>query len=339
MLKGENNLQLLTEPRRIVITTHHKPDGDALGSSLGLYHYLKNENHEVSVVTSSDYPDFLDWMPGSSDIVIYPQQVELSQKLLAEAEIIFCLDYSALSRTNILEPIIAESKGQKWMIDHHLDPEDFAALTYWDSNAAATAQLIYTFIADVLKSKDKINADIASCLYAGIMTDTGSFRFRSTTSAVHHIIANLIDAGARNWEIHQNIYNSGSEKRLKFLGHALLNCLEVLPEYNTALFSLSKEDLATFQISTGDTEGLVNYALSIKGIRLAALFVDRTELIKLSLRSIGEIPCNEICKKYFNGGGHLNASGGSSSEELSSVVNTFKSILPEYRELLTENKY
>lgn len=335
MLKGEKNLQLLTEPRRIVITTHHKPDGDALGSSLGLYHFLKKYNHNVQIVVSSDFPDFLDWLPGRSDVIEYPKQAALSSKLLEEAEIIFCLDYSALSRTNILEPLIAGSSAQKWMIDHHLDPEDFADLIYWDSKAAATAQLIYTFISDVLHAEDQIDTDIATSLYTGIMTDTGSFRFRNTNAAVHHIIGQLIEAGARNWEIHEQVYNSSSEKRLKFLGYALLNCLEVIPEYNTAFFAISKKDLAQFELTTGDTEGLVNYALSIKGIRLAALIIDRTELIKLSLRSIGDIPCNEICKRYFNGGGHLNASGGSSNESLTTVVETFKSLLPEYKQILT----
>ncbi|WP_409149233.1 DHH family phosphoesterase [Sphingobacterium sp. BS-2] len=335
MLQGEEYLEALSRPNKIIITTHHKPDGDALGSSLGLYHWLKGKGHDVNVVLSSDFPDFLSWMPGFEDLIYYPDQPEESQKLFDEAEIIFCLDYSALSRTNILEPIIREAKGQKWMIDHHLDPEDFATVEYWDSSAAATAQLVYTFIADVYHDKESITAEIASCLYAGIMTDTGSFRFRSTTSAVHHIIANLIDAGAKNWEIHENIYNSSTENRLKFLGYSLLNCLEVIPEYHTALFSLTKEDLLKFNVSTGDTEGLVNYALSIKGIRLAGLFIDRTELIKLSLRSIGDIPCNEICRKYFNGGGHLNASGGNSTDSLEEVVAKFKSILPEYKSYLT----
>ncbi|WP_185217749.1 DHH family phosphoesterase [Sphingobacterium mizutaii] len=334
MLQGEEYLEELSRPKKIIITTHHKPDGDALGSSLGLYHWLKGKGHEVNVVLSSDFPDFLSWMPGFADLIYFPDQPEESQKLFDEAEIIFCLDYSALSRTNILEPIIREAKGQKWMIDHHLDPEDFATVEYWDSSAAATAQLVYTFIADVNHDKESITAEIASCLYAGIMTDTGSFRFRSTTSAVHHIIANLIDAGAKNWEIHENIYNSSTENRLKFLGYSLLNCLEVIPEYNTALFSLTKDDLLKFNVSTGDTEGLVNYALSIKGIRLAGLFIDRTELIKLSLRSIGDIPCNEICRKYFNGGGHLNAAGGNSTEKLEDVVAKFKSILPEYSSYL-----
>lgn len=335
MLKGEGNLHLLSKPKRIVITTHHKPDGDALGSSLGLYTFLKKFNHTVNVVLSSDFPDFLNWMPGRADLISYPEQPDFSKKLLEDAEIIFCLDYSSLSRANILEPLIKNASAQKWMIDHHLEPEGFADLMYWDSNAAATAQLVYSFIVDVLQAKDKIDPAIATCLYTGIMTDTGSFRFKNTTATIHHILAHLIDSGAKNWEIHENIYNSYTENRLKFLGYALLHCLHVIPEYNAAYFSISKKDLTRFNITTGDTEGLVNYALSIKGIRLAALIVDRTELIKLSLRSIGDIPCNEICKKHFNGGGHLNASGGSSSDTLEEVVKTFKSILPEYKEILT----
>ncbi len=335
MLKGEENLQLLAKPKKIIVTTHHKPDGDALGSSLGLYYWLKKKGHEVQVVLSSDFPDFLDWMPGRDSLIIYPEQPTQAQQLFDEADIIFCLDYSALSRTNLLESVIREAPGQKWMIDHHLDPEDFASLSYWDSNAAATAQLVYSFIADVCQDKDAVDELIATCLYTGIMTDTGSFRFRSTTAAVHRIIANLLDAGAKNWEIHEHIYNSSTENRLRFLGYCLMNCLEVIPEYHTAIFSLSKEDLAKFKVSTGDTEGLVNYALSIKGIRLAGLFVDRTELIKLSLRSIGDIPCNEICKTHFNGGGHLNAAGGNSNEDLATVVNRFKSILPNYKQYLT----
>lgn len=335
MLAGKENLVLLQEPKKIVITTHHKPDGDALGSSLGLYHWLSKQGHDVHVIVSSDFPNFLAWLPGRENVILYPEQPEFSQKLFDEADVVFALDYSALARTNILEPIIRNAKGQKWMIDHHLDPEDFANLRYWNSNAAATAQLVYTFIVDELNGKKDIDQDIATCLYTGIMTDTGSFRFKSADAKVHRIIADLIDTGVRNWEVHQQVYNSSTESRLKFLGYCLLNCLEVIPEYNTALFAISREDLRQFEITTGDTEGLVNYALSIQGIRLAGLFVDRTELIKLSLRSIGEIPCNEICKKYFNGGGHLNASGGNSNEPLQTVVNRFKSILPEYKNILT----
>lgn len=335
MLKGKEFLEELSRPKKIVITTHHKPDGDALGSSLGLYHWLLDNGHQVHVILSSDFPSFLDWMPGFEKLIYYPSQPEVARQHFDEADIIFCLDYSAIGRTNMLEPLIRSAKASKWMIDHHLEPEDFADVTYWDANAAATAQLVYTFITNICDDPKGVTQTIASCLYTGIMTDTGSFRFKSTTSAVHQIIAKLIDAGAKNWEIHEHIYNSSTENRLKFLGYCLLNCLEVIPEYNTAIFSLTRDDLEKFNITTGDTEGLVNYALSIKGIRLAGLFVDRTELIKLSLRSTGEIPCNEICKTHFNGGGHLNAAGGNSNEELQTVVNRFKSILPEYQNYLT----
>lgn len=335
MLTGENNLHLFDQPKNIVITTHHKPDGDALGSSLGLYHWLKAKGHQVDVVLSSDFPSFLAWIPGSKEAIIYPNDTIKAEHLIRQADIIFCLDYSTLSRTAILEPVLRAAKGQKWMIDHHLEPEDFATLSYWDSSAAATAQLVYTFMTDIKQDEKAITPDIATCLYAGIMTDTGSFRFRSTTAAVHLIISKLIEAGAKNWEIHEQVYNSATENRLRFLGHCLLNCLEIIPEYNTAVFAVTKEDLAAFQVTTGDTEGLVNYALSVKGIRLAALFIDRTELIKLSLRSTGEIPCNEICKEHFNGGGHLNASGGSSTAGLPQAVEKFKSLLPTYKEVLT----
>lgn len=334
MLTRNENKEILSKSDKIIITTHHKPDGDALGSSLGLYHWLKSQNHDVHVIVSSDFPTFLDWLPGRDEVLIYPDQTVLCQSLIDEASLIFCLDYNALSRTNVMEDVLRASTAKKYMIDHHLDPEGFDDYRLWDPQAAATAQLIYTFIEGCVDEVSEITPEIATCLYAGIMTDTGSFRFRSTTEQVHEIISKLIRSGARNWEIHEQIYNSSTENRLKFLGHCLLNRLEVIHEYNTALFAVSKQDLEQFQVTTGDTEGLVNYALSVKGIRLAALIIDRTELIKLSLRSIGDVPCNEIARKHFNGGGHFNAAGGSSEGDLQSVVHKFKSILPEYNEIL-----
>ncbi|WP_033566392.1 DHH family phosphoesterase [Sphingobacterium sp. SYP-B4668] len=336
MLTRQQNKEILSKSDKIVITTHHKPDGDALGSSLGLYHWLKDAGHHVNVIVSSDFPAFLDWLPGRDEVLIYPDQPELCQQLVQEAALIFCLDYNAFSRTNVMEQILREAPGKKYMIDHHLDPEGFDDYRLWDSSAAATAQLIFNFIEDCVDQVSEITPTIATCLYAGIMTDTGSFRFRSTTEEVHQIIAKLIRSGARNWEIHESIYNSSTENRLKFLGHCLLNRLQVIPEYNTALFAVAKQDLEQFQVTTGDTEGLVNYALSIKGIRLAALIIDRTELIKLSLRSIGDVPCNEIARKHFNGGGHFNAAGGSAEGDLKSVVDRFKMMLPEYTEILTK---
>lgn len=336
MFTTEAIKEKLAQPKHIVITTHHKPDGDALGSSLGLYHWLKAKGHDVHVIVPSDFPTFLDWLPGREDVRIYEVDQPKNDKLIAAADIIFCLDFNGLSRIHAMESAVRSANGLKAMIDHHLEPEGFDDYRFWNSNAAATAQLIYEFIAELNDDYAAITKDIATCLYTGIMTDTGSFRFSSTTADVHLIIAELIRCGANNAEIHERIYNSNTERRLKFLGFCLLNRLEVIPEYNTAFFSITKSDLAQFNIRTGDTEGLVNYALSIQGIRLAGLFVDRTQLIKLSLRSIGEFPVNEICKLYFNGGGHRNAAGGNSERPLEEVVATFKSVLPTYKELLTQ---
>lgn len=335
LIKGEEYLSELATSKKIVITTHFKPDGDALGSSLGLYHWLSARGHDVNLIVPSDYPTFISWLPGNDKVIQYPSNQNLCNQLIQNADIIFCLDFSSLSRTEIMAQPLSSSKAKKWMIDHHLNPEEFADLLYWDSSAAATCQLVYQFITDIYQNSESITPDIATCLYTGIVTDTGSFRFRSTSSDIHRIAADLIDKGAKNWEVHEYIYNSNSERRLKFIGHCLSNYLTVIKEYNTAYFKISAETLRQFNVITGDTEGLVNYALSIHGIKLAALIVDRTELIKLSLRSVGEVPCNEICQKYFSGGGHLNASGGSSHDTLDATVSKFVSILPEYKDILT----
>ena len=336
MLDLASLTELLDQPRKIVITTHHKPDGDAMGSSLGLYNYLIQQGHHAKVITPTDYPDFLNWMPGNEEVIIYTENTELSATLIADAEIIFCTDFNSLSRINEMGVLVGKSSAYKVMIDHHLEPEDFDDYRHWDINACAAAQLVYTFIVDQLKHKELINKDVATCLYTGIMTDSASFRLPNTTSTVHRIVAELIDAGANNARIHDLVYNSASENRLRFLGHCLANCLEILPEYNTAIISVNKTDIARFNVNTGDTEGIVNYALSIATVRLAAFIVQRNDKVKLSLRSKGEFPANEICKKYFNGGGHRNAAGGQSDEPLEATINKFKSILPEYKTLLIQ---
>lgn len=336
MLDLASLTEFLSQPRRIVITTHHKPDGDAMGSSLGLYNYLIQQGHHTHVITPTDYPDFLSWMPGNGEVIIYTANQELSARLVAEAEIVFCLDFNSLSRINELGEEVRKSSAYKVMIDHHLEPEDFDDYRHWDINACAAAQLVYTFITDQLNNKALISKDVATCLYTGIMTDSASFRLPNTTSAVHRIVADLIDAGANNSRIHELVYNSASENRLKFLGHCLANCLEILPEYNTAIISVNKADLQRFDVNTGDTEGIVNYALSIASVRLAAFVVERTDRVKLSLRSKGEFPANEICKKYFNGGGHRNAAGGHSDKSLDDTVAQLKLILPEYKKLLIQ---
>jgi phosphoesterase RecJ-like protein len=327
---------LLAHPQKIVITTHHKPDGDAMGSSLGLYNYLIQQGHHTTVITPTDYPDFLSWLPGNQEVIIFSEQIEHSATLIANADIVFCLDFNNLSRINEMGELVRASNAYKIMIDHHLEPEDFDDFRHWDINACAAAQLVYTFIVDVLNNKKLINKDVATCLYTGIMTDSASFRLPNTTSSVHRVVADLIDAGAPNSRIHELVYNSASESRLRFLGHCLTNCLEILPEYNTALIVVNKHDLEKYDVNTGDTEGIVNYALSIASIRLAAFIVERSDKVKLSLRSKGDFPANEICKLYFSGGGHRNAAGGQSSSSLQEVVNQFKLILPEYKKLLIQ---
>jgi bifunctional oligoribonuclease and PAP phosphatase NrnA len=324
----------LSEPRHIVITTHHKPDGDAMGSSLGLYNYLIQKGHFAKVITPTDYPYFLQWLPNNPEVIIYTDHAEQSKQLVKDAELIFCLDFNALSRINELGEEVKNSTALKVMIDHHLEPEGFDDFRHWNIGACASAQLVYDFIVNLLDEKEFINKDVATCLYTGIMTDSGSFRFPTVTSDLHRIVADLIDLGAENWRIHQQVYDNATEGRLKFLGYCLSNKLEVLREYNTAIISVSQDDINKFDIQTGETEGVVNYALSINGVKLAAFIVQRKDKVKLSLRSTGDFPANEICKKYFGGGGHRNAAGGQSEQPLEEVLEKFKSILPEYKNLL-----
>jgi len=336
MLDIASLINLLNQPRKIVITTHHKPDGDAMGSSLGLYNYLIQQGHHAKVITPTDYPQFLSWMPGNEDVIIYTDNVSQSDELIADADLIFCLDFNALGRINEMGIKVGESKAYKVMIDHHLEPADFDDYRYWNINACATAQLVYTFIVEVLNNKQLVNADVATCLYTGIMTDSASFRLPNTTASVHRIAADLIDLGAVNWRIHELVYNNSSENRVRFLGHCLVNRMEVYDEYNTAVIAITEADLEKYDTITGDTEGIVNYALAISNVRLAAFMVQRKDKVKLSLRSKGEFPANEICKKYFNGGGHRNAAGGTSADSLEQVIEQFKLILPKYKTLLVQ---
>ncbi|ALL08250.1 exopolyphosphatase [Pedobacter sp. PACM 27299] len=336
MLSVPELKSLLATPQKIVITTHHKPDGDAMGSSLGLYAYLIQKGHHVTVITPTDYPYFLHWLPNNSDVIIYTEQQEKSAQLVAEAAMIFCLDFNTLSRINELGELVRASNAYKLMIDHHLDPEDFDDYRHWSINACAAAQLVYDFIVNELEDGQFMNKDIATCLYTGIMTDSGSFRFPSANSTVYRIAADLIDLGAEHWKIHQLVYDNATENRLRFLGHCLSNKLEILPEFHTAIITVTKEELKSFQIQTGDTEGIVNYALSVNGIKLAAFIIERTDKVKLSLRSTGDFPANEICKKYFNGGGHRNAAGGYSDQNLADTVTTFKALLADYKTQLLQ---
>jgi phosphoesterase RecJ-like protein len=329
---------LLSTPKNIVITTHHKPDADALGSSLGMSNYLKKKGHNVTVITPTDYPAFLHWMKGNEDVLIFNEgNQKKSQEIIDAADVIFALDFSALGRINELGEILRAAKAFKINIDHHLDPEDFADFLLSNTKAAATCEMCYELIEN-LGDRDLIDADIAECLYAGIMTDTGGFRHSNTTKNVHEVVANLIELGANNSDVAKRIYDNNSLDRLKFLGYVLSEKLIVIPEYSTAYFAITSKELSNYNSRTGDTEGLVNYALSLQGIVFAALFTDRSEVIKMSFRSIGEFPANEIAAKFFNGGGHRNAAGGRTEISLEETVDRFKGVLPAYKSLLDKEK-
>jgi len=320
-------------PCNIVITTHHKPDGDAMGSTLGLYHFLKKYHHTVTVMPPNDGGKYLHFLPGHDEVVFFEDDPVKGKTILEQADIIFSLDYSQLSRVNEMGRVIAECNAVKIMIDHHIDPQPFSDYQLWDEHAAATCELVYHFI-ETLEDTDKIDATIAMCLYTGIVTDTGSFRFPATTPNLHRIVAKLMETGMKHHIVQEMLYNNSSFNRLQFLGYCLCNKLKVLPEYRTAYIVVTREELEQFNIQTGETEGLVNYALSIEGVIFAALIIDRTLKVKLSFRSIGDFPANEFAAKFFNGGGHFNAAGGESEDTLEATVERFLNALPHYKSIL-----
>ncbi len=329
---------LVNSPKKVVIVTHYKPDADALGSSLGLAGLLKKKGHQVSVITPSDYPDFLHWMKGNDEVINYEKKENeaVANQLVADADLIFCLDFNCLKRINSLGEKVRDSKAIKVLIDHHLEPEDFAEFEYWSTEAAATAELVYDLVVK-LGDKHLIDVDIAEALYAGIMTDTGQFKHPNTNKNVHIITAELMEIGADVSKVGKLIYDNNSIDRIRFIGFALSERLTILPEYNTAFFAISRSELQRFNSKTGDTEGLVNYALSIKGIALACLITEREDGINLSLRSKGDFSVNEFARENFDGGGHQNAAGGRTKLTLEETVKKFLALLPKYKHLLNKD--
>lgn len=324
----------LNTPAKAVVTMHQKPDGDAMGSALGLYHFLVALGHEVTVISPTNWANFLDWMPGVDKVIDFEQQKEKCLGIINQASLIFCLDFNVLHRTKHMEQPLLQAQCTKILIDHHEQPQ-VDAFTYGVSNTSksSTCEMVYDFIVGSGHA-DKLNTDIAECLYTGVMTDTGSFRFPATTASVHRMIANLKDIGLSHTRVHEAIYDNFLENRLRFIGHALANRMEVLYEYNTALMYITRGDLQRFNIKTGDTEGLVNYLLTIQGIRFGALVIDRDGERKWSFRSKGSFDVNTFARKHFNGGGHVNAAGGGSYDSLDENVRRFKEILKEYQHQL-----
>lgn len=332
----ESLFPLLKEtPKQVVITSHQKPDGDAMGSALALYHYLTALGHKAVVISPTNWAAFLNWMPGVAHVLDYETKTKQADQLIAAADWIFCLDFNTLSRTKRMEQALANASGLRILIDHHQEPQTHM-FAYGISNTgkSSTCEMLFDFIGQS-GGAQYINQEIAQCLYTGVMTDTGSFRFPSTTASVHTMVARLKQTGFNHSAVHDHIYDSFLENRLRFIGHVLLNRMEVIYELNTALMAIPKADLYKFDITTGDTEGLVNYPLSIQGIKMAAIVIDRDEERKWSFRSKGDVDVNQFARKYFEGGGHKNAAGGRSSASLEETVQHFYKVLPELEAVLT----
>jgi len=326
--------QLLETSKKTVIIGHKNPDGDAIGSCLGLSGFLSLLGHQSQVLMPNDFPEFLKWLPGCESIMFHDKEPEKSAKLVAEADIIFTLDFNALDRTGNLQTVLREATAPFVMIDHHQQPDPYAVATYSDVTMSSTSQMVYHFI-EALDGLDHINAPIASALYTGIMTDTGgSFRF-TTTPTTHRVVASLIEKGADNLSIHQNVYDTNSPDRIKLLGVALKN-LKILPQYRTAYITISQKELEDHNFKKGDTEGFVNYALSVKGIIFAVIFIESSKdsIVKISFRSKGDFSVNEFAREHYHGGGHTNAAGGRSHKTMGGTVTEFISILSHYKNAL-----
>lgn len=319
---------LLTPENKIVILTHYNPDGDAIGSSLGLKHYLRAKGIPAEVIVPNDFPKFLKWMPESKKVIIGEYKRKYAFEMISNADVIFCLDFNAPSRIGILGEWLTKAKAKKILIDHHQQPEKFD-FVYSDTVIPATSQMIYHFI-EALEDESLVNQDIAECLYTGIMTDTGGFRFRSTSAATHRIIANLIEKGADPSVITSNTWDTNTVSRLHLLA-LVLGRIEVVNDGKVAILSLTRNELKEYGFQKGDTEGFVNYGLSIAGVKMAAFFMEDLydDFIKISFRSKDDVDVNQFSRKYFNGGGHINAAGGKSDGSLESTIEDFKRFLGE----------
>ncbi len=313
----------------IVITAHQHPDGDAVGSALGLLHSLRQLGKSAVVVLPDAVPPYTAWMPGVGEIRYHDTDKTYTENLIARAKLIFCLDYNSLSRTGALQQALETAQAPKVLIDHHPFPEPSFALSFSDVSACSTSQLVAD-LALALGGEALLSAEAANCLYTGIMTDTGSFRYPSTTAHTHRITALLIERGANNAFIHRSVYDNNTESRLRLIGYALSEKMVLLPQLGVAYFSLTREELKRFHFRKGDTEGLVNYGLSIQGIRMAAIFIEDEGKVKISFRSVGNLPVNQFSAQHFAGGGHTNAAGGRSFLSLQETLDRFLSELPEF---------
>ena len=318
---------LLATPKKIAIIPHRGPDGDAMGSTLALYHFLLKLDHQPTVIAPNEFPEFLAWLPGSEKVLIYEKDKETTSQILEESELIFTLDFNALHRVGEMENVLKTLATPFIMIDHHQKPDDYATYTYSDTTFGSTCEMIYNFIG-FLDQKNLMDKTIATCIYTGILTDSGSFKFPKTTGTTHRVVADLIDLGVENSEVPNLLFDNHSYNRLQLLGRALQN-LKVLPAQRTSYITLTQEELDTFNYVKGDTEGIVNYGLTIKGIVFTAIFIENQEekIIKISFRSQGDFDVNQFARDHFNGGGHINAAGGKSELSMEETIQKFENLV------------
>jgi bifunctional oligoribonuclease and PAP phosphatase NrnA len=320
--------------KKIVVTSHKSPDGDAVGSALGLNNLLVILGKQSVAILPDAPPDFLTWMHGANDLILYDKQTELAQKHIAEADLIFSLDYNNLSRVGKeMETSLRTTKAKFIMIDHHEQPEEFTVITFSDTHSCSTAQMVHQFI-ESCGWYAHVNNSVAECLYCGIMTDSGSFRFPSVTAETHRIVAKMIENGLDHARVHREVYDTNLQDRLKLIGYALNEKLEVLPESATAFISLTQEEMQRYNHRQGDTEGLVNQALSIQGVKLAAFFREGNNEIKVSFRSKGTFDVNSFARMRWRGGGHMNAAGGITQESMEAALLRFRNEVAELKEAI-----
>ena len=320
---------------KIVIVSHVSPDGDAIGSSLGLYHFLTSQEKDVHIIVPNAFPDFLKWMPGSKEILLYDRYKEFADRLIARADVICCLDFNALKRIDKMAASVQASPARKILIDHHLYPEDFCRIVISHPKISSTSELVFRLICR-MGYFESITKEGAECIYTGMMTDTGGFTYNSNNREIYFIISELLSKGIDKDAIYRKVYNTYSESRLRLMGH-ILSEMVVYKEHNAALITLTKNEQKQFAYIRGDSEGFVNIPLSIKGMRLSCFLREDTEkpMIKVSLRSVGTFPCNQLAAEFFNGGGHLNASGGEYYGDMAGAKALFAQAIEKYKPLLT----
>ncbi len=329
-IKFLNNIEAeIIKADRITLISHQSPDGDAIGSVLALYHFLKNEyNKDIRALVPDDFPDFLAWIPSSKDITICFKNLNKAKNIIATSDLIFCLDFNHTSRIECVKDEVLKSNAVKVLIDHHPNPEKFADYTLSETKVSSTSELLYRVI---VKLNGRITHEIASCLFTGIMTDTGGFSHNSSNPGTFEIVSDLLETGINKNQIFDNIYNNFTADRMRLMGYCLHEKMKFFPEYKTAYISISQKELKGFNFQTGDTEGFVNLPLAIKGVVFSALFIEKDNLVKTSFRSKGNFAVNNFSKKHFNGGGHTNAAGGESYNTMKETLEKFESLLPDYR--------